>query len=65
MTVSFGLGLSATIHFLNRLAEDRPDQDAGIGVARATVLMGPPLIFNHGGAGVRLGGDGAVGFAFA
>ncbi len=45
MTVSFGLGLSATIHFLNRLRlEDRPDQDAGIGVARATVLMGPPLI---------------------
>ena len=45
LTVSFGLGLSATIHFLNRLRlEDRPDQDAGIGVARATVLMGPPLI---------------------
>ncbi len=45
LTVSFGLGLSATIHFLNRLRlEDRPDQDPGIGVARATVLMGPPLI---------------------
>ncbi len=45
LTVSFGLGLSATIHFLNRLRlEDRPDQDAGIAVARATVLMGPPLI---------------------
>ena len=45
LTVSFGLGLSATIHFLNRLRlEDRPDQDPAIGVARATVLMGPPLI---------------------
>ncbi len=45
LTVSFGLSLSATIHFLNRLRlEDRPDQDPGIGVARATVLMGPPLI---------------------
>jgi predicted RND superfamily exporter protein len=45
LTVSFGLGLSATIHFLNRLRlEDKPGQDPGIGVARATVLMGPPLI---------------------
>jgi uncharacterized protein len=45
LTVSFGLGLSATVHFLNRLRlEDRPGQDPGIGVARATVLMGPPLI---------------------
>jgi uncharacterized protein len=45
LTVSFGLGLSATIHFLNRLRlEDKPGEDPGIGVARATVLMGPPLI---------------------
>jgi predicted RND superfamily exporter protein len=45
LTVSFGLGLSATIHFLNRLRlEDSPEQDPAIGVARATVLMGPPLI---------------------
>ena len=45
LTVSFGLGLSATIHFLNRLRlEDRPGQDPAIAVARATVLMGPPLI---------------------
>jgi predicted RND superfamily exporter protein len=45
LTVSFGLGLSATIHFLNRLRlEDKPGQDPAIGVARATVLMGPPLI---------------------
>ena len=28
LTVSFGLGLSATIHFLNRLRlEERPDAD--------------------------------------
>lgn len=45
LTVSFGLGLSATIHFLNRLRlEDRPDKDPGEGVERATVLVGPALI---------------------
>jgi uncharacterized protein len=45
LTVSFGLSLSATIHFLNRLRlEDRLDRDPAIGVARATVLMGPALI---------------------
>jgi len=45
LTVSFGLGLSATIHFLNRLRlEDKPDQSPGIGVERATVLVGPALI---------------------
>ena len=45
LTVSFGLGLSATIHFLNRLRlEDRPGADPGIGVERATVLVGPALI---------------------
>ena len=41
----FGLGLSATIHFLNRLRlEQKPDEDPGIGVQRATVLVGPALI---------------------
>jgi predicted RND superfamily exporter protein len=45
LTVSFGLGLSATIHFLNRLQlEDQPDRDPGVGVERATVLVGPALI---------------------
>ncbi len=45
LTVSFGLGLSATIHFLNRLRlEDRPDEDPGAGVERATILVGPALI---------------------
>ena len=45
LTVSFGLGLSATIHFLNRLRqEDDPGQDPAVGVERATVLMGPALI---------------------
>lgn len=45
LTVSFGLGLSATIHFLNRLRlEDKPDQDPAAAVQRATVLVGPPLI---------------------
>ncbi len=45
LMVSFGLGLSATIHFLNRMwREDRPDRDPAIAVERATVLIGPPLI---------------------
>jgi predicted RND superfamily exporter protein len=45
LTVSFGLGLSATIHFLNRLRlEDKPGQDPGVAVERATVLIGPALI---------------------
>jgi hypothetical protein len=45
LTVSFGLGLSATIHFLNRLRlEERPDQSSAAVVERATVLVGPALI---------------------
>jgi predicted RND superfamily exporter protein len=45
LTVSFGLGLSATIHFLNRFRlEERPDEDPAMAVERATVLVGPPLI---------------------
>jgi uncharacterized protein len=45
LTVSFGLGLSATIHFLNRMwREDRLDADPAIAVERATVLVGPALI---------------------
>jgi predicted RND superfamily exporter protein len=45
LTVSFGLGLSATIHFLNRLRlEDTPGTDPAVAVERATVLVGPALI---------------------
>jgi predicted RND superfamily exporter protein len=45
LTVSFGLGLSATIHFLNRLRlESEPGADPAIGVERATILVGPALI---------------------
>jgi predicted RND superfamily exporter protein len=45
LTVSFGLGLSATIHFLNRLRlETVPGVDAALAVERATVLVGPALI---------------------
>jgi len=45
LTVSLGLGLSATVHFLNRMTLDlaashRPEP----AVERATILMGPPLI---------------------
>ncbi len=45
LTVAFGLGLDATIHFLNRLRlEDNPAEDPAEGVKRATVLVGPALI---------------------
>ena len=45
LTVSFGLGLSATIHFLNRLrSESKPGITSTLAVERATVLMGPALI---------------------
>jgi uncharacterized protein len=45
LTVSFGLGLSATIHFLNRMRlETEPGLDPGVVVERATILVGPALI---------------------
>ncbi|MGA7807922.1 efflux RND transporter permease subunit [Bradyrhizobium sp.] len=45
LTVSFGLGLSATIHFLNRLRlESGPGVSSAVAVERATVLVGPALI---------------------
>jgi predicted RND superfamily exporter protein len=45
LTVSFGLGLSATIHFLNRLRlEMKPGVGPELAVERATVLVGPALI---------------------
>jgi uncharacterized protein len=45
LTVSFGLGLSATIHFLNRLRlENTPGTGAARAVERATVLVGPAVI---------------------
>jgi predicted RND superfamily exporter protein len=45
LTVSLGLGLSATIHFLNRLwRERRAEEDPAEAVKRATVLVGPALI---------------------
>jgi uncharacterized protein len=45
LTVSFGLGLSATIHFLNRLRiEEQSAANMAGAVQRATVLVGPALI---------------------
>ncbi|MEA2976982.1 MAG: uncharacterized protein QOF19_2502 [Alphaproteobacteria bacterium] len=45
LTVSFGLGLSATIHYLNRLRlEYRHGEDPALAVVRPTVLVGPALI---------------------
>ncbi|MDH3579392.1 MAG: MMPL family transporter [Hyphomicrobiales bacterium] len=45
LTISFGLSLDATIHYLNRLRlETRPGEDPSIGVKRATVLVGPALM---------------------
>ncbi|ACK49060.1 putative membrane transporter [Methylocella silvestris BL2] len=45
LTVSFGLGLSATIHFLNRLRiEGDSGENYALAVEQATVLVGPALI---------------------
>ncbi|MFN3892179.1 MAG: efflux RND transporter permease subunit [Beijerinckiaceae bacterium] len=49
LTVAFGLGLDATIHYLNRLRlEDAPDADGFVNpresIIRATILVGPALI---------------------
>src|SRR3989440_3591032 len=49
LTVSFGLGLSATIHFLNRLRlESRPGVTSELAVERAPLLVGPALILTTG-----------------
>ena len=59
LTVSFGLGLSATIHFLNRLRlETTPGIDPALAVERATVLVGPALILTTVVLACGLGGDG-------
>src|SRR5260370_1895500 len=59
LTVSFGLGLSATIHFLNRLRlESKPGVSSALAVERATVLVGPALILTT--VGLALGPVGAV-----
>jgi predicted RND superfamily exporter protein len=45
LTVAFGLGLSATIHYLNRLRlEYVHGENPAEGVRRATALVGPALI---------------------
>jgi predicted RND superfamily exporter protein len=45
LTVAFGLGLNATVHYFNRLRlETRTGEDLAAGVERATVLIGPALI---------------------
>src|SRR5260370_4679501 len=45
LTVSFGLGLSATIHFLNRLRlESKPGVTSAVAVGRATAVVGPAPI---------------------
>lgn len=45
LTVAYGLGLSATIHFLNRLRLNRiRGEDPAAAVERATLLVGPALI---------------------
>jgi predicted RND superfamily exporter protein len=45
LTVAFGLGLNATVHYLNRLRlEARLDCEPEIATARAATLIGPALI---------------------
>ena len=61
LTVSFGLGLSATIHFLNRMRlEDQPGIGPGRG-RRARDCAGRAGADPHvARAGVRAGGDGVL-----
>src|SRR2546429_3373166 len=55
LTVSFGLGLSATIHFLNRLRlESKPGVGSALAVERAPLLVGPALILTTVGLGCGL-----------
>src|SRR5260370_15868515 len=45
LTVSFGLGLSATIHFLNRLRlESKPGVSSAVAVGGGDLLGGTPLM---------------------
>jgi predicted RND superfamily exporter protein len=45
LTVAFGLGLNATVHYLNRLRlEDVPGSDPILAATRAAELIGPALI---------------------
>jgi predicted RND superfamily exporter protein len=45
LTVAFGLGLNATIHYLNRLRLERhPGDDPAVAAHHATLAMGPALI---------------------
>src|SRR4029450_2579028 len=47
LTVSFGLGLSATIHFLNRLRlESKPGVGSALAVGRAHAVGGPALVLS-------------------
>ena len=61
LIVSFGLGLSATIHFLNRLRlEDRPEADPGSRRGAGDGARRPGADPDLGGACLRAGGDGAL-----
>ena len=61
LTVSFGLGLSATIHFLNRLRlEDKPDEDPGIARRTRDGPRRPGPDPDLGRARLRAGRDGLL-----
>ena len=66
LIVSFGLGLSATIHFLNRMRlEDRPGRRSGAGGRARDGAGRSGADFDVGGACLRACGDRAVGPAVA
>ncbi len=66
LTISFGLGLSATIHYLNRLRlEYRHGEDPAQGVIRPTVLGRPGADPDIGGFGLRTGRHDLLGPAVA
>ena len=61
LIVSFGLGLSATIHFLNRMRlEDRPGADPAIGGRAGDGAGRPGADPDVGGARLRARRDGAL-----
>ena len=61
LTVSFGLGLSATIHFLNRLRLESKPGVSSDARGRARDRAGRPGADpDHGGAGLRSGRDGVL-----
>lgn len=56
LTIAFGLTLNAAVHYFNRLSlEHREGEDPGVGIVRATTLVGPAVILTTMVLAVGLG----------